>query len=377
MARCPACGHEVPDIESAVACPNCRLSTELFEAVQEAAGTAHAPDPAYLRTIAELLASVDLNAPPEPPGRPAQGLLSRPSRFPSLTPPPALTPTAAPRTEAPPIEPFKDLPALPPPRSSEELRRQIDEQFETGRRLGLDFTDFERRAAAAGLVDDTGSREVLAREMFVHLTSALAEEYESVLARRNELAPLVRTPSADVEIAAIQRAMSVGDLSGAQRRLAHVRDELTRVEEEWEVGRILVTECDLLARALRDLGGDPSAATGPIEEGRKQLGEGHRTEGERLLARGAVALWALLEPRLFEDLRRLRDRMVELRSGGLEVAPAVNDLRAIAIELRQRNFVGTLGAYQRLRAFIDRASPPETVAGTDAEVAVRPSSPFP
>ena len=374
MVRCPACGHEVPDPDSA-ACPHCHLATGLFEAVQEAAGNAHAPDPRYLRTIAELLASVDLSATPEPASRPAQGLLSRPARFPSLPTPPPSAPAPAPKPPA--VAPLTDLPALPAARPGEDLRRRLEEYFQIGRRLGLDFTDFERRTGSAGLVDDTPSLEVLTREMFVHLLSALAEEYESVLARRNEIAPLIATPSADVELGAIQRAISAGDLSGAQRRLVHVRDELTHVEEEWEVGRILVTECDLLVRTLRELGGDPSAATGPLEEGRKLLGQGRRAEGERLLARSAVALWALLEPRLFEDLRRLRDRLVEVRSAGLDVAPAIAELRSIATELRQRNFVGTLTAYQRLRAFFERVAVPEATGGLPPGETTRSSSPSP
>ncbi len=375
MVRCPACGHEVPDAESAVACPHCRLSTGLFRAVEEAAGTAHAPDPAYLRTIAELLASVDLSSPPEPESRPVQGLLSRPARFPSLPTPPSPGPT--PPSELATITPLRELPALPAARSGEDLRRRLEEYFQTGRRLGLDFTDFERRAGAAGLVDDESSLEVLVREMFVHLLSALAEEYESVLARRNELTPLIPTPSADVELDAIQLAIAAGDLGGAQRRLVHVRDELARIEEEWEIGRILVTECDLLVRTLRDLGGDPSAATGPLEEGRKLLGAGRRAEGERLLARSAVALWALVEPRLFEDLHRIRDRLVEWRSAGLDVAPALAELRGIGTELRQRNFVGTLGAYQRLRQFCERAAlPGSNGLGGPGETA-RSSSPSP
>lgn len=375
VARCPACGHEVPDVDTAVACPHCHLSTALFGAVQEAAGTSHAPDPAYLRTIAELLASVELTAAPEPEPRTAQGLLSRPARFPSLPAVPRVA--TSPPEESPPIAPLPDLPALPPARSSEDLRRRLEEYFQAGRRLGLDFTDFERRAGAAGLVDDVTSLEVLAREMFVHVASTLAEEYEHLLARRNELTQFVPTPSADVELAAIQRALSAGDLSGAQRRLVHVRDELTRVEEEWEVGRILVTECDLLARTLRELGGDPTAALGPLEEGRKFLGQGRRSEGERLLARAAVALWALLEPKLFEDLRRLRDRLVEVRSAGLDVAPAIAELRSIATELRQRNFVGALTAYQRLRTFFERAAPPEPSGLAEAGDTVRSTSPSP
>jgi hypothetical protein len=370
MGNCPACGTEVPDPGSVTQCPRCHLATSLFAAVREAAGDNAANDPAYLRTIGELLVSVDLAGPATPPAAPPQGLLSRPARFPAMPPVPPLE--AATAREAPPITPLRDLPALPAAGTTAEMRRRVEEYFQLGRRLGLDFTDFETRAGAALRVDDVASLEVLVREMFVHLASSVAEEYESVLARRNELAQLVPTQSADVELDAIRRAISVGDLSGAQRRLVHARDELGRLEEEWEVGRILVTECDLLARTLRELGGDPGPAMGPLEEGRRSLGRGRREEGERLLARAAVALWSLLEPRFFEDLRRLRDRLVEVRSGGADAAPAIVELRNVATELRQRNFVGTLTAYHRLKAYLDRAAPPETLGAAEAGESPRP-----
>jgi hypothetical protein len=373
MAACPACGSEVG--EAVAECPRCHLGTGLFEAVRDAAGAHPSPDPTYLRTIGELLATVDLDAPAaSTPVAPA-GLLSRPARFPAM-PAASSSAVAAPPAmgrEAPPVAPLRDLPALPPAASSSELRRRIEEYFQLGRRLGLDFTDFESRSESAALVDDVRSLEVLGREMFVHVASAIAEEYEGVLARRNELAQLVPTASADVELDAIRRAIAIGDMNGAQRRLVHVRDELGRIEEEWEVGRILVTECDLLAQTVRDLGGDPTTALGPLEEGRRYFGKGRRADAERMLARAAVALWTLLQPRFFEDLRRIRDRMVELRSSGADVNPAVKELREVAAELRQRNFVGTVIAYRRLRAFVDRSAPPESVGASELTGAVRPS----
>jgi hypothetical protein len=362
MASCPACGSEVdPD---AAECPSCHLSTTLFAAVRDAAGSGSEHDPTYLRTIGELLATVEVTAPAPLPPEPAHGLMSRPIGGPALRrAPPSSRPP--PRVAAA-IPPIRELPALPAGLPFAETRRRLDEYFQVGRRLGLDFTDFETRFGAAVLSEDLPSLEVLSREIFVHLVSALAEEFESALARRNELAQLVPTPSADVELGSVRQALEVGDLRGAQRRLEHIRDELTRVEEDWEVGRILVTECDLLAETLRELGGDPAPATGPLEEGRRCFAEGRRADAERLLARAAVALWTVLEPRFFEDLKRLRDRMVESRSAGGDVAPAVQELRDVATELRQRNFVGTVVAYRRLRAFLDRSAPPEVVGVGEA-----------
>jgi hypothetical protein len=355
MERCPACGVEVG--AGAAECPSCHLSAALFGAVRDAAGTGSEQDPRYLRTIGELLATVEVAASTPVPSEPAHGLLSRPARPTALLQPPR--PPSPPTRMVTVIPPIQNLPLLRSGAPFAETRRRLDEYFAVGRRIGLDFTDFEARFGAAILSEDLPSLEVLAREMFVNLASALAEEFESALSHRNELAQLVPTPSVDVELGAVRRALEVGDTLGAQRRLEHIRDELARVEEDWHVGRILVTECELLAETLRELGGDPTPATGPLEEGRRCFASGRRSDAERLLARAAVALWTVLEPRFFEDLKRMRDRMVESRASGGDVGPAVRELRDIATELRQRNFVGTVLAYRRLRAYLDRTSAPE------------------
>jgi hypothetical protein len=353
MPACPACGSEVG--ADASECPKCQLSVSLFAAVREAAGPSPDQDPAYIRTIGELLATVDLAKPAVPAPEPSHRLMSPPHKGAVHGP----APVSKKRT-AKPIAPLRDLPRLPSAESSVDLRRRVQEYFELGRRLGLDFTDFEVRSNAAASTGDGSSLEVLAREMFVHLVSSLTEEFESALASRNEISQLVPTPSADVELDAVRESMRLGDLAGALRRLAHVRDELVRLEEEWEVGKILVSECDLIVQTIRDLGGDPGPAQGPLEEGRRFLLSGRRSDAEKLLARAAVALWTVLEPRLFEDLRRIRDRMSEARGSGADITAGVTDLRDVATELRQRNFVGMLTAYRRLRGFADHLGPPET-----------------
>jgi hypothetical protein len=353
MAVCPACGTEVG--ESASECSGCHLAVSLFPAVREAAGPSEGKPPAYLRTVAELLASVDLEAPPET--EPITGLVSHPPRFPALPVAEVAPPKSQRSAEA--LGPLREVPALPSMGPVESDRRRLGEYFQLGRRLALDFTDFERRAHDAESSKDPASVEIVLREMFVHLASALAEEYDLALTRRNELADLVPTHGADVQFEAIRGALGSGDLVGAQRRLAQVRDELSQTEEEWQVGRVLVTECDLLAITLRDLGGDPAPAAGPLEEGRRLIGAGHRAEGERVLAGAAIAIWSLLEPKLIEDLRRLRDQLVEARSTGVDVGPAVAELRTLATELRQRNFVGTIVAYRHVRSFVDRTTSPE------------------
>ncbi len=344
---CPACG--APTLSDATECPSCHLAVELFAPVQEAAGGTDV-DPSYIRTIGEILAAVDLAHPAPPIETPPMALLSRPSRFPA--PPPPRTPAAPIRTpEA--LRPLVELPALPAATSAGVLKRQIDEYFQVGRRAGLDFTDFKERAGAAMLTDDVPSLEVLSRDLFVHLTASLTDEYEAVLTRRNELAQLIPTPTPDVELEASRTALGRGDLTGAQRRLHHVSEELNRLEQEWEVVQILTTEADLLAETIRDLGQDPTPALGPLIAGRALVAEGRRPEAERMLARASIALWSILQPGLVRDLQRLKDRILDLRAGGNDIDPAVEQLRALTTELRKRNFVGTVVAYRRLKVLAD------------------------
>jgi len=358
MVGCPACGVEVPP--DGVECPSCHLATSLFEAVREAAGGSGASDPAYVRTVAELIRSVDLEGTPEPLPAP----LLRPSpveKGPTVLELPKLEPALAPE----PLAPLAGLPPLPPPAHGEALRQRGREYLRLGRRLGLDLTALATRLGVAEETDDEKSLESAIREVYVHLASALAVEFEQELARRNEIGQLVPTPSADVELEGIRVALDGGDILGAERRLVHLRDELGRLEDHWATGRILIASCDLLAETDVELGGDPTPALGPVREGRRALSDGRREVGERLLARGALALWAVLESRFFDELKRLRDRLLELRGSGSDVGPALADLRAVSAELRRRNFVGTIVAYRSLRAF---AGPPETGNGTAGAV---------
>jgi len=360
MAACPACGAEVRPGETE--CPTCHLATSLFAAVVEAAGAGHDSDPAYLRTVADLIRSIDLESPAEPAAPPllrpsaggrGLGTLELPKGEPSRHPEP--------------LQSITEVPALPPTARGETLRHRADEYLRLARRLGLDLTSIAARIGSAKLTDDERSLDAAVRETFVHVASALTVEFEAELARRNEIAQLVPTPSADVELNAIRLALAAGDVSSADRRLSHVRDELARLEDIWATGRILTASCDLLVETITELGGDPTPALGPIQEGRRLLAEGQADAGERILARSTLALWSVLEPRFFDELKRVRDRLLELRNGGAELGPALADLRTVSSELRRRNFVGTIVAYRGLRTFVGPADGHDGVAVPMAE----------
>ncbi len=367
MAVCPACGADVG--ADRTDCPSCHLATSLFDAVREAAGRTGDTDPAYLSTVAELLRSVDLEGTPDPVPAP----LLRPAaalRGPAILDLPKSEPTLRPE----PLARLGGLPPLPPAVRGEALRQRGEEYLRLARRLGLDLASLSARIAAAESVDDDRSLDAAVREAFVHVASALAVAFDEQMARRNEIAQLFPTPSADVELDATRGAMGTGDLPGADRRLSHVRDELSRLEDVWATGRILIASCDLLAETLTELGGDPTPALGPVQEGRRLLSSGKREEAERLLARGALALWALVEPRFFDELKRVRDRLIELRASGSDLGPALADLRAVSTELRRRNFVGTIVAYRGLRGFVGTSETSEPIAAAPLDATeTRPS----
>lgn len=348
MAVCPACGFANPD--AGAACGRCGLSVELFVPVREAAGLPES-DPQFSQAVQEILDAVgDAGT---LPAAPSPGVLAQPGRFPFLFPP---TPRSdAPGPDAP--RPIEGLPVLPAAQGVAVARRQVEEYLQIARRQGLDTTDFAARARAATAGEDAASFEAIGRELFIHIAGAFTEEFEGLVARRNELARTAPTSGPDVEFESCRAALALGDLGGAQRRLRHLDETLGRLETEWAPTEILVVQAELLAETVRELGGDPAPALGPLEEGRRLARRGERTAAEPVLARAGLALWSVLEPMFLEDLGRLKGRILAERDAGRDVGPALAELRQIAPDLRRRSFVSVVGAYRRLRAIVDAGAP--------------------
>ena len=347
MSKCPACGFENPD--EATQCGRCQLATSLFPSVREAAGTPEAA-PSYLRAIGDILAAVD--GPAETPEEPATAAVVSPAaRF--LSMPAALAPPA---TVPGPTTPL-GLPALPPAGDVPLLMRQVNDYLQLARRQGLDLTEFGERAREAVLVQDRGTLEVLSRDLFVHLAASLTDEYEGVLGRRHELAGLVETTTPDVELESTRASLAMGDLAGVQRRLRHIEQELSDLEDTWATVQILVTECDLIAETIRELGGDPTPALGPLAEGRRLARAGERGAAEPVLARATIALWSVLDPILLTELARVKESILRQRSAGVDTTESVTHLRDLARDLRHRNFGAAIASFRKLRAQADHAPP--------------------
>jgi hypothetical protein len=347
MAKCPACSFDNPD--DAKQCDRCQLSASLFEAVREAAGGA-APNPEYVRAIGEILAAVDSTPGEAPPDD--EGVLATPNRFPSLPAANASPSGAAARGEAP-----TGLPALPPGGDVPRLIRQVNDYLQLARRQALDFTQFAQSAREAILTQDRETLEVLNRELFVHLAASLTQEYETAVSRCRDVAALVATPSPEVELESARASLAMGDLAGAQRRLRHIEQELTDLEDHWATAQILVAECDLLAGTIRELGGDPAPALGPLSEGRRLAREGDREAAEPVLARAALALWSVLNPLFMRELGRVKETILRDRAAGRDVTAAVVHLRQLATDLRHRNFAAAIAAYRQLRVLAGEPTP--------------------
>ena len=360
MLVCPACGFTNAD-DSVRQCGRCHLAAALFPAVREAVGVPES-DPAYLQTVAEVLKAVDAESqglPGDDPGTVAPNRHLGASRSPPNAP-----------GDGGSVLP--SLPKLSEGANVAALRRQADEYLVMGRRLGMDFTDFEERSKEAVLADSAASFEALNREMFVHLAAHLTEELDAIGRRRDELAAMTPTSTADVDLESARKALEMGDLGGAQRRLDHVDARLEELADEWATVMILITESDLIAETIRELGGDPTPALGPLEEARRLARDGLREEAEPLLARTAHGLWAILNPLFSTELNRLKEAVLRAREGGRDISPSVRDLKELGVHLKHRNFAAAISAYRRLRDRVDAWSGP-TVAG-DAPTTEGPSA---
>jgi hypothetical protein len=339
---CPACGFASTD--DGPACARCGLSVALFVPVREAAGLPDS-DPLFAQAVQEILNAMGDTGPASAPLSGA-ALLADAARFPALT---SGERAGGPSADSDSPKPIAGLPALPPARDVSSARRQAEEYLQIARRQGIETSDFSARARAATAADDAGSFETLGRELFIHLAASFTEEFESLVARRNELARFAPTSGPDVEFEACRSALALGDLGGAQRRLRHLDDTLTRLEGDWAPSQILILQAELLADTIRELGGEPSPALGPLREGQRLAKAGDRASAEPLLARAGLALWTILEPAFLTDLARLRGLLVAERNAGHDVRGAVDELREIAPNLRRRSFLAVVGSYRRLR----------------------------
>ena len=343
MVQCPVCGEDNP--ADASNCKSCQLSVSLFEPVREAAGST-TDDSDYALAIAQILAAVG----PDPAGPGSEShppgsatLQTTQARFPSLAAAHRLGP------EPPRSPSLPSLPVLPPGSGLSLVQGQVEELFQIGRREGLDLKEADQRMLLALKAEDLTALDELRRSLFVQVAGAVAEDLEIQTARRNELAPLVPTPTVDAELGNAQTAFATGDLSGVVRRLRQAADGLSGLEDRWATCQILTTEADLMVETARELGQDPAPALGPLSEGRRLARAGDAARAEKVLAGANRVLWGLLVPQLNTSLQEIRAQLQGRATTDAQIEPVIHELRQLAALIRRRNFGAAVTAYRRLR----------------------------
>jgi hypothetical protein len=367
MPVCPACETDVG--EGLPACPKCGLATELFDPIEEAVGLPRT-DPRYHASIHEILEAIGA-LPSDPSAGPAPAELANAARFPS-TPIPETRITPPHRTV-----PVPERPKLTAAAGLPALRQQVAELLELARRRGLDVATFEGRAEALAVVDDMTELEQLDRDLFVHLAASLSGELEQLSARHREIIRVLPPTSLDAEMEKARTTLASGDLAGAQRELRRASITLEAVAAEWQSVETLVTEGELLQQAVTEFGGDPTPATGELDEGRRLAREGQRTPAEEILTKATLDLWAIAKPLLEADLSQRMETVLRLRAAGVDVRPILLDLKEFGVHLKTRNFPAAIEMYRRAGRRLEEVERARTAGAPGPDAAVKSSPKHP
>ncbi len=229
----------------------------------------------------------------------------------------------------------------------EELRREVEGLLRLERRWGSGDPTLEERARLALGRNEPAELDRFAGEMFLRVAARLTERFGAELARRGELAELVPTPEVDALLAEARPALADGSLELADERLGAAAERLDRLEEAWGATEVLLHGAHDLETTIRELGGDPQAALGPVEEARRRVRTLDRTGAEPLLAHATVGLWTILNPLLEKDLAHRIEEVRLHKAAGVDVEAVVADLKEFASQVKESNFSAAVAFYRR------------------------------
>jgi hypothetical protein len=327
---------------------------ELFEPIRAAVGLPKG-DPRYETQVRELIEAMGELAVPSSAESSSNAEIAAPARFPSLS-----AGRAEPRGDEPALA-IRELPkrtAPPAPGGIPELRSEIEGYLRLGRRLGVGASELNDRARELERSEEAAELDRFATELFVRAAASLTDTYAALLNRRNELAELLPTPQIDGGLEAGRTDLALGDLERTEISLREAGAGLDRLEEEWGPSQVLLQGAVDLEDTIRDLGGDPGPAHGPILEGRRLIHSLERGRAESVLARGTVGLWTVLNPLLERDLTRRISEVRTRKEAGSDVEPVLSDLTEFASQVRQRNFSAAVAFYRRGVDRLSRLAPP-------------------
>jgi hypothetical protein len=333
MPVCPAC--DADNLPGSPACRKCGLSTELFEPIRSAVGLPRG-SPQYeaqVRALIEAMGDLAVAPPASDEAR-----ITPTGRFPTTSEGSGVVPGLS----------IHDLPKRAPSTGgTAELRGEIAALRRLDLGWGAEEPGADERARSIVERNDPGELDRFAGELFVRVAARLTDRYGAELGRRAELAQFLPVPEVDALLAEARAALAGGRLDLADQRLRTAAEALERLEEEWGTTEVLLKAALDLEATIRELGGDPAAAMGPVEEARRRIRALDRTGAEPLLAHSTVGLWTILNPLLEKDLARRIEEVRLHQAAGTNVEAVVADLKEFASQVKQSNFSAAVAFYRR------------------------------
>lgn len=337
MIECPVCGVGGP--EDQVGCAACGLPGQFFEAVRDIADPT--ADIKFTHAVDELTGTGE----PVPPG---------PSRATHSESTAALMQGISPNSQTarggavPLPETGGDTEAAPSP---------WDDATRIGHALGQDLSYLEEAMARASSEGDTAQLSRFRHDLIRAVLNGLVDRYRILCDRRNVLASRVRTQSLDAALAAYRRALSEGELVGAEVQWRKAQQTAESIEASWGRIKTQFTEAGQMIRALREMGGVAPGVLRPVAEAIRIPRRGEAGQIERRLKRANGLLWGLLVPRMDYQLSKGRSLLNEAEAPAALTDAIRSEIARMTEKIRDQKIGEALQSRLFLRVALSSLAP--------------------
>ncbi|UCE46035.1 MAG: hypothetical protein JSU93_04005 [Methanobacteriota archaeon] len=283
-----------------------------------------------------------------------------PSRYePSVSRPPTI---AEPAVERPPVS----APQVPPKHKPKELARLTAEMQPLMRLAsdnGVDVSECRRlvdegaMAARARRIDEAFDSVMRAREL---LMRNLADSTEQLLSDLRAEVDVAKTLGGDVSRTAayleqLKKADDASDFEAVYVYAGKVKNELLPITGRYN-------ESKQKLGSLTNLVADSELIDVDTKEARLLLTEATRAfeanEFDRVdeTVRSATkSLYAAIEPRMEDEIRRARNQLVEVKAKGLNITPMITVLKSARTLMKSKDYQQALKEMREFKAQLEKA----------------------
>ena len=283
-----------------------------------------------------------------------------PSRYePSVSRPPTI---AEPAAERPPVS----APQIPPKHKPKELARLTAEMQPLMRLAsdnGVDVSECRRlvdegaMAARARRIDEAFDSVMRAREL---LMRNLADSTEQLISDLRAEVGVAQTLGGDVSRTAayleqLKKADDARDFEAVYVYAGKVKNELLPITGRYN-------ESKQKLGSLTDLVADSELIDVDTKEARLLLTEATRAfeanEFDRVdeTVRSATkSLYAAIEPRMEDEIRRARNQLVEVKAKGLNITPMITVLKSARTLMKSKDYQQALKEMREFKAQLEKA----------------------